>query len=219
MTPPRTSSTRTCQAQRAPSLRRSGGRSGLPADQSPGGRRWQRLQSQFQLLRSRHPHAVEPGAAARYRSRSALYAPQHRIQRAAVGIYPANRSRPAVAFDRRPEHLVRDVPLAAQFLSMICCSIVATSRSPRRETAGGSAFRAGSRAGRPELHNRVNDRTPDFPPSQAAKGLLSRYSWAFLQHSSRNRRAPSVFRRFSFAMRHGTFLDRRWADNRAWGLT
>ena len=57
-----------------------------------------------------------------------------------AGIYPANGSRPARRPHRRPEHLVCDVPLAAQFLSMICCSIVATSRNPRRETAGGSAF-------------------------------------------------------------------------------
>ena len=37
---------------------------------------------------------------------------------------------------RRPEHLVRDVPLAAQLLSMICCSIVATSEPPAGNRRG-----------------------------------------------------------------------------------
>ncbi len=37
----------------------------------------------------------------------------------AIAIYPANGSRPAVNTHRRSGHLVRDVPLAAQLLSMI----------------------------------------------------------------------------------------------------
>ena len=45
-----------------------------------GAWRGQHLQSRLQLLRNWHSHAVEPGAAARYRSRSALHAPQHRVQ-------------------------------------------------------------------------------------------------------------------------------------------
>ena len=36
-----------------------------------------------------------------------------------AAVCPANSARPAVCLDRRPERLVRDVPLAAQLLSMI----------------------------------------------------------------------------------------------------
>ena len=70
-----------------------------------------------ELLGSRHPHPVEPGPAARYRPRSALLTTQYRLQRRrdrASQRLAARRLRP-----RRPERLVRDVPLAAQLLSMI----------------------------------------------------------------------------------------------------
>ena len=43
--------------------------------------RGQQLQPRLQLLGSLYPHPVEPGAAARYRYGSVVYASQHRVQR------------------------------------------------------------------------------------------------------------------------------------------
>ena len=83
-------------------------------DPAPPG---QQLQPRLRLLGSRHTDAVEPGAAARYRPRSALLQAQHRLQR------PRHRARVGLAAPglrpRRPGRMVRDVPLAAQLLSMI----------------------------------------------------------------------------------------------------
>ncbi len=82
-------------------------------------RRRQQLQPGLQLLGSLYPHPVEPGAAARYRSAGDVYPPQHRVQRSGDlgGERVAARGRQWR--HRRPERLVRDVPLAAQLLSMI----------------------------------------------------------------------------------------------------
>ncbi len=75
------------------------------------------LQPRFQLLRNRLSHAVEPGAATRYRFRSALFEAEHRVQGTghSGGQRFAARSHPG----RRPGRLVCDVPLAAQLLSII----------------------------------------------------------------------------------------------------
>ena len=56
---------------------RGGVRRSSPWRRQPGRHQ---LQPRLQLLRSRHPHAVEPGAAARYRPRSALHQAEHRVQ-------------------------------------------------------------------------------------------------------------------------------------------
>ena len=67
--------------------------------------------------------------------RSPLFAPHQRVQGAGglSGEHAAARDR----LHRRPECLVRDVPLAAQLLSVIACSIVAIPRPPRPAAAGG----------------------------------------------------------------------------------
>jgi hypothetical protein len=73
--------------------------------------RRQQLQPELQLLRSRFAHAVEPGAAARYRPRSALHQAQHCLQGSGH-----LRDQPAEAGHhrlRRPGSVVGDVPLAA----------------------------------------------------------------------------------------------------------
>jgi Porin subfamily len=77
----------------------------------------QRLQPRLGLLGNRLPHPVEPGAAARYRPRSAVLEAQHGLQRRR---YRAReRLAPASLRPRRPGGLVRHGPLAAQLLSMI----------------------------------------------------------------------------------------------------
>jgi hypothetical protein len=107
---------RAAPRSRSGELRRGGGR-GDHRCLHP--RRRQQLQSGLQLLGSLYPHPVEPGAAARYRSAGDVYPPQHRVQRRGGlgGERVAARSRQR--HHRRPECLVRDVPLAAQLLSMI----------------------------------------------------------------------------------------------------
>ena len=82
------------------------------------GRR-QQLQSRLQLLGSLYPHPVEPGAAARYRSAGDVSTQQHRLQRPGGVGGERLASRRGQRDHRRPERLVRDVPLAAQLLSMI----------------------------------------------------------------------------------------------------
>ena len=59
----------------------------------------QQLQSGLQLLGSRHPHPVEPGAAARYRSAKCSI-PTHNTAFKGAATLPANGSRPAPS--RRP---------------------------------------------------------------------------------------------------------------------
>ena len=89
-------------------------RAGRHGDRAPAG---QQLQPRLRLLGSGLADAVEPGPAARYRSRSALLQAQHRLRR------PRRRARVGLAASsyghRRPGRLVRDVPLAAQLLSMM----------------------------------------------------------------------------------------------------
>jgi hypothetical protein len=101
--------------RRSGELRCGRGSRGVSASVHPRPR--QQLQSGLQLLGSLYPHPVEPGAAARYRSAGDVYPPQHRVQRRGGG--GGERVTPRGRSHRRPEHLVRDVPLAAQLLSMI----------------------------------------------------------------------------------------------------
>ena len=71
----------------------------------------QQLQSQLELLAGRYPDAVEPGAAARHRSRHTLLAHQHRLPGRGGG---GGQQRTACDLpDRRPGHLVGVLPLAA----------------------------------------------------------------------------------------------------------
>ena len=81
--------------------------------------RRQQLQCGLQLLGSLYPHPVEPGAAARYRYGNTLSAQQHRVQRSSNLGGERVAARSSEWCHRRPERLVRDVPLAAQLLSMI----------------------------------------------------------------------------------------------------
>ena len=78
----------------------------------------QQLQPRPELLGSRHPHPVEPSPTARCRPRSALLPAQYRLQRRRRSCPPTARVPPRPR-PRRPERLVRNVPLAAQLLSMI----------------------------------------------------------------------------------------------------
>ena len=75
-------------ARRGGGMRRRRDRARSEHDPAPPG---QQLQPRLRLLGSRHPDAVEPGAAARYRPRSALLQAQHRLQR------PRRRARVGLA--------------------------------------------------------------------------------------------------------------------------
>jgi hypothetical protein len=95
-------------ARRGVGMRRRRGRARSEHAPAPPG---QQLQPRLRLLGSRLADAVEPGAAARYRPRSALLQAQHRLQR------PRRRARVGLAAPglppRRPGGMVRNVPLAA----------------------------------------------------------------------------------------------------------
>ena len=106
-----------------PHLRQSRGR--CPA--VPGGAAGRlQLQPGLQLLSGWFAHAVEPGAAARYRSRHRLHQAQHRVQRPgklrsqrlAAGLHQCY-ARQRWLRGGRSGGVVGDVPLAAQLLPMI----------------------------------------------------------------------------------------------------
>ena len=80
----------------------------------------QQLQPRLQLLGSLYPHPVEPGAAARYRSANCCITHTTPPSKAPAVVGSERlASRRLQRGHRRPERLVRDVPLAAQLLSMI----------------------------------------------------------------------------------------------------
>ena len=131
-TPPRRSSTRSCRVRTAPARARPASEPSSPRSRQP------RTRATAAIPTSASTKSARARSGTRCRSSISVSkcstrtsTPHTRAgdlsgQRLAAGGHP----------HRRPEHLVRDVPLAAQLLSMIACSIVANLQPPGRSPPG-----------------------------------------------------------------------------------